>query len=115
MHFDLVDLNLFRHIGEPIHDCLLCHFEEARPTLKDVSVLTAMTINLAREADKSLSSNLAKEDFDAWMEYFDLKDAIKKVEAETKPEKRAASIRRVFRARAHMLLEGYEEYYQDVL
>jgi hypothetical protein len=96
-------------------DCILCHFEEARPTLKDVSILIAMTINLAKETDKSLSSVLAKEDFDAWMEYFDLKAAIKKVEAETKPEKRASSIRRVFRARAPMLLKGYEEYYPEFL
>jgi hypothetical protein len=92
-------------------DCLLCHFEEGRPTLKDVSVLVAMTINLAREADKSLSSALTKEDFDAWMDYFDLNAAIKKVEAESKPEKRASSIRRIFQTRAPMLLTGYEEYY----
>jgi hypothetical protein len=94
-------------------DCLLCHFEEGRPTLKDVSVLIAMTINLAKEADKSLSSALTKEDFDAWMEYFDLKEAIRKVEAESKPDKRASSIRRVFQARAPMLLKGYEEFYLD--
>jgi hypothetical protein len=94
-------------------DCLLCHFEEGRPTLKDVSVLIAMTINLAKEADKSLSFALTKEDFDAWMEYFDLKEAIRKVESESKPDKRALSIRRVFQARAPMLLKGYEEFYLD--
>lgn len=96
-------------------DCLLCHFEEKRPTLKDVTVLIAMTINLAREADRSLSSNLTKEDFDAWLEYFDVRDAIEKVEAESKPEKRAASIRRLFRTRAPMLLNGYDQYYTESL
>ncbi|WP_027579875.1 hypothetical protein [Bradyrhizobium sp. Ai1a-2] len=95
-------------------DCLLCHFEEARPTLKDVSVLIAMTINLAKETDKCLSSDLTKEDFDAWMEYFDLNSAIRKVEAETKPEKRAASIRRVFKSRARVLLDGYEQFYGEL-
>ena len=37
----------------------------------------------------------------------------KKVVAETKPEKRVASVRRVFQTRAPMLLDGYESYYTD--
>ena len=94
-------------------DCLLCHFEEGRPTLKDVSSLIAMGINLAREVDRCTSSMLSKEDFDSWIEYFGLADAIKKVVAETKPEKRVASVRRVFQTRAPMLLDGYESYYTD--
>lgn len=92
-------------------DCLLCHFEERRPTLKDVSSLVSMTIKLAREVDKRLSSTLSKEDLDSWLAYFGLSDAIKKVEAETKPEKRVSSVRRVFQTRAPLLLEGYEKYY----
>jgi hypothetical protein len=92
-------------------DCLLCHFEEGRPTLKDVSSLIAMTINLAREVDRSISSTLSKDDLDAWLGYFELSDAIKKVVAETKPEKRVASVRRVFQTRAPLLLDGYEKYY----
>jgi hypothetical protein len=70
-----------------------------------------MTINPARKADNTLSLTFSKEDFDSWMEYLGLPDAIKKVEAETKPEKRAASIRRIFQARAPILLDGYERYY----
>lgn len=92
-------------------DCLLCHFEEGRPTLKDVSVLIAMAIRLARLVDEKLSCQLTKEDFDAWVHYFDLKAAIAKVEAETKPEKVHSSVKRVFQAKAPMLLEGYEEFY----
>jgi hypothetical protein len=92
-------------------DCLLCHFEEGRPTLKDVSSLIAMAINLARQVDRNISSTLSQEDFDSWLEYFELPEAIKKVIAETKPEKRAASVRRVFQTRAPMLLDGYERYY----
>jgi hypothetical protein len=92
-------------------DCLLCHFEEGRPTLKDVSSLIAMAINLAMEVDRSISSTLSKEDFDSWLEYFELSGAIRKVVVETRPEKRAASVRRVFQARAPMLLGGYERYY----
>jgi len=92
-------------------DCLLCHFEESRPTLKDVSSLIAMAINLAREVDRSISATLSKDDFDSWLRYLELSDAIKRVEAETKPEKRAASVRRVFQTRAPLLLDGYEKYY----
>jgi hypothetical protein len=96
-------------------DRLLGHFEEKRPTLKDVSVLIAMTLNLAREADQKLSSDLTKEDFDAWLDYFDLKDAIAKVERETKSEKQAAAIGRLFQARAPMLLDGFRQYYSSTL
>jgi hypothetical protein len=92
-------------------DCLLCHFEEGRPTLKDVSSLVAMTINLAREVDKSISSTLGKDDFDAWLVHLGLRDVIEKVTADTKPEKIVASIRRVFTSTAPTLLNGYEKYY----
>jgi hypothetical protein len=92
-------------------DCLLCHFEEGRPTLKDISSLIAMAINLAREVDRHISSNLSKEDFDAWYEYFGLREAIEKVKAETKPQKLNDSIGRVFKTRAPTLLSGYEKYY----
>ena len=70
-----------------------------------------MIINLALAVDRSVSSTLSKENFDSWLEYFELPNAIMKVIAETKPEKRAASVRRVFQTRAPMLLDGYERYY----
>lgn len=92
-------------------DCLLCHFEESRPTLKDVSVLIAMTINLARAADAAIASTLSKEDFDSWLAHFGLDNAIEKVRRETKPNNLCSSIRRVFQARAPMMLQGYEQFY----
>ncbi len=92
-------------------DCLLCHFEEGRPTLKDVSSLIAMAINLARKVDAKIASTLAKDDLDAWLNKLDLFDQIEKVRLETKPNKRAAAIRRVFKAHAPALLGGYEKYY----
>jgi hypothetical protein len=105
------DAEIAEHYKGLSVDCLLCHFEEGRPTLKDVSVLIAMTINLAKEMDSALSTTLTKEDFDAWLAYFGLAEAIKKVETESKPATREHSIKRLFKARAPMLLHGFEEFY----
>jgi hypothetical protein len=91
-------------------DCLLCHFEEKRPTLKDVSSLIAICINLGRHIDKTLHMNLSKPDLDAWLEHYGLTPMINRVKAETKPEKRDASIRRIFQAQAPLLFEPYIKY-----
>jgi hypothetical protein len=88
-------------------DCLLCHFEEKRPTLKDISSLVAICLKLAREIDDALHTNLSKADLDAWLEHYGLAPIIDRVKAETKLEKRDASIRRVFQAQAPLLLESY--------
>lgn len=93
--------------------CLLCHFEEGRPTLKDVSSLIAMTINLARAVDAKISSDLDKNDLDAWLSHLGLDVDIERVRAETKPEKLSASIRRLFSSRAPILLSGYVKYHCD--
>jgi hypothetical protein len=92
-------------------DCLLCHFEERRPTLKDVSSLIAMIINLAREIDARVSSDLDKNDLDAWLSHLGLDRDIERITAETKPEKLTASIRRMFASKAPILLSGYDKYY----
>lgn len=94
-------------------DCLLCHFEEHRPTLKDVSSLIAMIINLAREVDGKISSDLDKNDLDAWLGHLGLDRDIERITAETKPEKLKASIRRMFASKAPILLSGYDKYYPD--
>lgn len=92
-------------------DCLLCHFEEGRPTLKDVSSLIAMAINLSRLVDEKIASTLAKDDLDAWLSKLGLFDQIERVRSETKPDKIDAAIRRVFKTQAPALLGGYRKYY----
>ncbi len=92
-------------------DCLLCHFEEGRPTLKDISSLTSMTIRAAREADKLIQTDLDKDDLDAWLSYYDLVPILHRVRAETAPGKLDAAVRRVFRANAPLLLDSYISHY----
>jgi hypothetical protein len=88
-------------------DRLLCHFEEKRPTLKDISSLIAMSINLARQIDEALYKDLSKADLEAWMIHYGLPDALKKVKAETAPEKLGEAIGRTFKALAPQLLAPY--------
>jgi hypothetical protein len=107
------DLEIERKYRGLSVDCLLCHFEERRPTLKDVSSLIAMIINLAREVDGTVSSDLDKNDLDAWLSHLGLDSDIERITAETKPEKVTASIRRMFASKAPILLSGYDKYYSD--
>lgn len=88
-------------------DCLLCHFEEGRPSLKDASSMISMCINLARKIDEALHTNLTKDDLDAWLDHYELLPKIERVKAETKPDKVEASIRRLFQAEAPRLYEEY--------
>lgn len=94
-------------------DCLLCHFEENRITLKDASVLVAMVIRLARRVNELIEKNLERQDFDDMVKYLGLLDEIEKVRRETRPEKQLDSVRRVFKSRAPLLLSGFEEFYPD--
>jgi len=66
---------------------------------------------MTRAVDAKLAAALGKDDLDAWIVHFQLSDLIKKVSLETKPEKRNASLRRIFRSKAPMMLEAYEKYY----
>ena len=50
---------------------LLNHFEHQRPTLKDVSSLIAMTINLARKIDAAMQQNLTKDELDGCRSHID--------------------------------------------
>lgn len=96
------DLNVIR---------LLSHFDEQRPTLKDISCLIAMTINLARKIDRTIQSNLSKPELEAWLDHYELRPMLKKIEAETSPEKYKASVCRHFKSRAPYLLESYLLHY----
>ena len=92
-------------------DCLLCHFEEQRPTLKDISSLIAMSINLARSINQAMYKDLDKSDLDAWLCHYGVSEALTKVRAETAPEKLEAAINRTFNTRAPALLAPYLNYY----
>ncbi len=92
-------------------DCLLCHFEEGRPSLKDVSSLIAMSINAARHADRGIHANLTKDELDAWLAHYGLVQKLARVRAESSPAKLDASIGRVFQAEAPLLRDAYRLHY----
>lgn len=91
--------------------CLLYHFDKQRPTLKDVSSLIAMTINLARKIDASMQQNLTKDELDAWLEHYRIWPMLEKIKAETAPNKCTASVRRLFQSKAPRLLDSYLAHY----
>jgi hypothetical protein len=92
-------------------DCLLCHASERRPTLKDVSSLIAMSLNLARKLDAAIYHNLTKEDVMAWLEYYSIIPLLKKVHRETSIKRRAASIERVFKTNAPGLYQDFLKFF----
>ena len=93
--------------------CLLNHFDNQRPTLKDVSSLIAMTINLARKIDAATQpqQNLTKDELDAWLEHYRILPMLEKIKAETAPNKYTASVRRLFQSKAPLLLDSYLAHY----
>ena len=88
-------------------DCLLCHFQEQRPTLKDVSSLIAMTINTVHRIDKLIYKCNAKEDVEAWMKYYEIDLILDRVTKQTNPVKLADSIRRMLLTKAPQLVDPY--------
>ena len=92
-------------------DRLLAHFEEGRPTLKDVSCLIAMSINLARLVDRRLVQDFAKSDLDELMQHYGLPEVIQKIRATTKASKVDASVDQAFKSLAPKLLSAYRRYY----
>jgi hypothetical protein len=90
-------------------DCLLCHFENGRPTLKDVTTLISMTIGLAWRMDAKVHEYFDADDLQAWLDHYGISPLLKKVSSETKPEKRVSAIRNVFRTHAPQLLKSYEQ------
>ena len=90
---------------------LLNHFENLRPTLKDVSSLIAMTINLARKIDAAIQQDLTKEELDAWLEHYHILPMLEKIKAETAPNKYTASVCRLFQSKAPYLLDSYLAHY----
>ena len=66
-----------------------------------------------RHDHQTVSSDLDKNDLDAWLSHLGLDRDIERITAETKPEKLTASIRRMFASKAPILLSGYDKYYSD--
>jgi hypothetical protein len=92
-------------------DLLLTNFHAARPTLKDVSSLISMSINLIREIDATATDDFTKDDLDALLDHYGLSRALVKVRNETAPDKLDSSIRKAFHSLAPKLLPAYEKYY----
>lgn len=69
-------------------DKLLEHFHKKQPTLKDVSSLTAMTINCVKEIENKISEPLSKEDVGNWLKHLKLYDGYARIirVAKNKPD-----------------------------
>ena len=92
---------------------LLEDFENQRPTLKDVSSLISMAINLARKIDRTMQKDLTKDELDAWLEHYQLPPMLEKIKAETSPKKIRASVCRLLKSRAPYLLDAYLSHYDS--
>ncbi len=60
-------------------DELLKHFDKKQPTLKDVSSLTAMTINSVKEIESKISEPSSKQDVTDWLINLKLYDDYKRI------------------------------------
>jgi hypothetical protein len=89
-------------------DLLLDHARAQKPTLKDVSCLIAMTINLARAIDRKVHDNLGEEDLIATLSILGLDKSIARIKRETTPESVAASIKRCIESEAPGLYPTFE-------
>lgn len=97
--------------GQSIHDAyrnldvskLLDHARDSRPTLKDVSCLIAMTINLARAMDERVYESFDKGDVVAWITHCKLDQAIRKVVRETAKDRVKDSVSRIIKSNAPRL------------
>jgi hypothetical protein len=90
---------------------LLSHFEQDCITLKDVSSLISMTINMARAVDEVLGIALSKEDLDAWLDHYGLTKMINKVRSEREATTVNASLKRLFKSQAPSLFDSFQQYY----
>ncbi len=95
-------------------DRMLRDFEQSKPTLKEISSLVAMSIKIAREIDKEVNI-LSKGDLETLLEHYGLKDLIVKIEGETTPAKRHASVVRMLKSNAPGLVSAYDRLYSPVV
>lgn len=91
-------------------DRLLSHFSENHPTLKDVSSLIAMCINLANKIDKTVYNCTQKDDVLAWLDHYKILPLIEKVRRETKVDKVKQSLEHLLSSKAPQLKNAYFQY-----
>jgi len=91
-------------------DCLLCHFEEMKPKLKDVTSLISMTLNTVSRIDELIYRCDSKEDVDVWLKHYKIDEILDKVLRQTKSEKVEESTRKALLTLAPHLVAPYFEY-----
>jgi len=74
---------------------LIEDFEKNKPTLKDITSLISMTINLARQLDNGINYSSSK-DVESSITHYKLDGVIEKIIRETSKNKVEASIRRLY-------------------
>ena len=94
-------------------DRLLVHMKEGRPTLKDVSSLISMAINLAIEIDRNVYNSLTKEDVFSLAEQYGIIANIKAIRLETTELKIVGSVKRAFNSRAPNLYSPFLRFYES--
>lgn len=92
---------------------LFCDFEQNRPTLKEITTLIAMTIQEVRAMDKAVYVCNDVADVHAWLIHYKLTERIEKIQRESSPGKRHASILRMLNTHAPHLTSWYEKFIPD--
>ncbi|MHB1246157.1 MAG: hypothetical protein ACYCZH_06920 [Sulfuriferula sp.] len=90
---------------------LLAHFERNQPTLKDVSSLVAMTINLVGTIESLVPEPATEEEVVSWLKHIDLYDDLERIKwvAASKPNP-IQTINNFFMTNCPELKEPYEFY-----
>ncbi|POA70810.1 hypothetical protein [Pseudomonas sp. DP16D-R1] len=94
---------------------LFCDFEQNRPTLKEVTTLIAMTIQEVREMDQAVYVCNDAAELQAWLAHYKLTGRIEKIQRESSPEKRHASVLRMLNTHAPRLTPWYEKFIPDTV
>jgi len=117
--FDECDVDILRRNAKEISDNysslnvdrLLSNLETGKPTLKDVSSLISMTINLAKKIDTSVYDSIKKEDVLSLVDYYGLVEIIRSIKQDTPLPKIENSIKRAFMSRAPRLYSHFLKFY----
>lgn len=94
-------------------DQLFGDFKVNRPTLKETTTLIAMTIQEVRSMDAAVYVCRDVSDVQAWIKHYKLTERIDKIQRESTPEKRRASVLRMLDTHAPKLKPWYEKFIPD--
>jgi hypothetical protein len=92
-------------------DRLIVHMKEGRPTIKDVSSLISMAINLADMIDKSAYSSLTKEDVLVLAQHYGIVEKVEAIRRETAKSKIESSVKQCFTTHAPRLYLHFLGFY----